>query len=228
MTKYDVHVATQGSEELQFERELLDMGFTKDKLVSRQVTFLKGVELSSCPLIGTHMTKKYETPSDIRDDMEKVKGLMEQYSQIGYVHGEVTSLDNTIISHEPFDIVRPWPVRKLDGQIDKENKKWDIHIALPRRNTPQELEETLEFDNSGLYHIDLNKIRNGEKQPFRVYTIQGINHPQEGRKLWQVMNDWFIDVNAPHVEMKQETYIDMFRVGDPKIVPPTVRNIEYL
>ncbi len=228
MTKYDVHVATQGSEDQKFEKELLDLGFSKDKLVSRQVTFLKGVPLSSCPLIGTHMTKKYEKPTQIREDMEKVKSFMENYQQVGYVHGEITSLDNTILSSEPFQVTRPWPVQKLDAQIDNQNKKWDLHIAVPKRKMPEELERTLNFDNSGLYHIELNKTREGEVQPFRIYTMQGISNPQEGRKLWQVLNNWFIDVNAPHVEMKQETYINMFRVGDPLIVPPTVREINYL
>ena len=174
MTKYDVHVATQGSEDQKFEKELLDLGFSKDKLVSRQVTFLKGVPLSSCPLIGTHMTKKYEKPTQIREDMEKVKSFMENYQQVGYVHGEITSLDNTILSSEPFQVTRPWPVQKLDAQIDNQNKKWDLHIAVPKRKMPEELERTLNFDNSGLYHIELNKTREGEVQPFRIYTMQGI------------------------------------------------------
>ncbi len=227
MTKYDVHVATQGSEDPSFEQELFKIGFSKDQLVSRQVTFLKGLPHSSCPLIGTHMTKKYDKPSGIEEDMLIVRNLMEDNNQLGYVHGEVTSLDNTIISQEPFKIVRPWPIERLDAQLGKENKKWDLHIALPVSKTPEALEEVLRYENSGLYHIELNKVREGEKQLFRVYTMQGIGNPQQGRILWQALNNWFIDVNAPWVEMKQETYINMYRVGNPLIVPPTVREVVY-
>ncbi len=227
--KFDMHVATEGSNErTPFVKALERMDFTHDLLIERHVTFLKNVPVSSCPLIGVHMTKKYAEPSSIEGDLECVQYLMTQHGQVGYAHAEVASKDITLIAQEPFQIARPWPLNRLEGEIRPENKKWDLHIAIPTDTMPQELEEILRYEYSGLYSIQLRKKRDGKEKIFTVYTMQGISSPEDGRRLHRVLRDWFEDVNAPHIEMKQETYIGMFRVGDPKIVPPTVSEVHYL
>ena len=222
MVEYDVHVATQETRDPMFEQELSRIGFTIDPLVEPRAMFPRG----GYPLLGTHMTKKYSDPNSIKTDMETARKLMEEWGQIGYIHGEVTSADLTILSKVNLDM-KPWPIQRFGSQPHTEDKKWDIHIAIPEYKLPPSLEEVLHHSNSGLYYISLLKNREGVERVFRAYTIQGINSPAEGRKLFEVLTHWFCDSRVPYAEMKQETYVGMFKVGSPRIIPPTIREIHY-
>jgi len=222
MVEFDLHVATQETRNLDFERELLLMGFTSDPLLEPRVMFPKG----EYPLLGTHMTKKYSHLDEVQRDMAIALERMKQWGQIGYLHGEATSADITLISKSSLSL-KPWPVEKFNAMPNAADKKWDIHIAIPEDNLPASLEDVLHHSNSGFYYIALQKNREGKDRVFRAYTIQGINSPTEGKRLFQVLSHWLIDSRAPYAEMKQETYIGMLRAGNPRIVPPTIKEVRY-
>ncbi len=232
--KIDLHVATQGSQNIELEQTLQALGLKPDAMIDRHVTFLGDVAISACPLIGLHMTKKYdelslaEARSTSSNDMMMVRQKLLESGDVGYAHLEVTlpGCDMTIKSQSPMRVLRPWPIAKFQPTFSLKNKKWDIHVAVPVDSMNSELEQTLH--SSGMYYIELLKIRDGVERKFRIYTIQGLSAPIEGRRLFNALCDWFNDVSAPYVEIKQETYIDMFRVGNPEIVPPTIETVEYL
>ncbi len=234
MMKIDLHVATQGSQNKELEQTLQSLGLNPDAMIDRHVTFLGDVAISACPLIGLHMTKKYdalslaEARSESAYDMAMVRQKLIESGDVGYAHLEVTlpGCDMTIKSQSPMRLTPPWPVAKFEPTFSAKNKKWDIHVAIPLDTLTAELEATL--CNSGMYYIELLKIRDGVECKFRIYTIQGLSTPTEGRQLFNALCDWFYDVSARHVEIKQETYIDMFRVGDPEIVPPTIESVAFL
>src|SRR5262249_51845231 len=100
------------------------------------------------------------------------------------------------------------------------------HIAIPLDQFPERLKQIL--GASGMYSIDLLKMRNGIERVFRVFTIQGISSPAEGQNLFASLHHWFSKSNVPHVEMKQETYVGMIRVGNPSIVPPTIECVDFI
>jgi len=244
MAEFDAHVATQDQNE-EFESALEEIGFTHDNLLSRRVSWFRGKELSACPLIGTHMTKKYVTREEVIYDVRKVRELLVRFNQKGYVHGEVVSKDITIrhdknttpaLLTEKFTIKTPWPFKNFNAQLQKDDKKWDIHIALPIHYIPTQLAQVLDYEKSGLYDILLNKERNVKiegisvqvRLPFRVYTMQGISLPSEGLKVHEALVTWFKSIKVPWVEVKMETYIGMHRVNNPEIVPPTVHEIKYV
>ena len=52
--------------------------------------------------------------------------------------------------------------------------------------------------------------------------------PTDGQLLFSVLRSWFRQSNAPYIEMKQETYVGMVRVGNPLIVPPTIEHVDYI
>lgn len=230
MVKFDVHVATQGSEDIELAAAFAELGFRRDALVDRHVTFDAGLPLSACPLIGLHMSKKYDEfdPQTARrmiaHDMALAERMLVESGQTGYAHSEITvdTRDVVISSTEPLAIDRPWPVGKFEPRPSAEPRKWDLHIAIPLNRLPAELADVLACDRSGLYHIDVRKTRHGVESVFRVFTIQGTSSAIEGQKLFDVVKEWFTAVHAPYVEMKQETLVKMVRVGDPMIVPPTI------
>jgi hypothetical protein len=232
--KVDLHVATQGAENSDLERVFVRLGLRPDELLQRHVTFLGDTPISACPLIGLHMTKKYDAlpfkqaRADWRMDMRAVREALLKSGETGYAHLEMTlpDCDATIKSNKPLSITRPWPIMKFKPVSSENNKQWDIHVAVPVDNLDHRLESVL--NESGMYFIELWKIRENQRRRFRIFTIQGLSSPIEGRRLFDAMCNWFQDVGAAHVEIKQETYIDMIRVGNPTIVPPTIQNVDYL
>lgn len=230
MRNFDVHVATEGQEDRRLKRMLERMYFTDDQLTERGVTFLpnEGAWASSCPLIGLHMTNKdYDNRSSVEGDVDFLQRLLIITDQVGYTHAEVIAKDTTIMNPQKyFDQRSEWPVQKFDAELGEANKKWDLHVTVPK-DAPPELHTVLSYENSGLYYIDLLKRRNGEEREFRVYTIQGRSHPKEGHQLYGILEQWFNENKAPHVEMKLEVTLDMVRVGNPRIVPPTISQVRY-
>ncbi|MBX9685306.1 MAG: hypothetical protein K2X27_01315 [Candidatus Obscuribacterales bacterium] len=232
--KIDLHVATEGSEDLSLENSLKKLGLTPDELVDRHVTFVDNVAVSACPLIGIHMTKKYddldadEAMAAGKADMIKIKSELESSGQIGYAHLELTlpEYDVTIKSGAGMCLTQAWPLKRFKPCFRADNKKWDIHIAIPVDSLTSELSKI--FYESGMYYIELMKIRAGVQQRFRIYTIQSISAANEGKAMFQALKKWFQDCSLPHVEMKFEIYVDMFRVGDPLIVPPTIDHVEFI
>ncbi len=229
--EYDVHIAAEGltREKTALETKLKEAGFKDDRLTSRQVTFLEGAALSCCPLIGVHMSKKgYSDVTEAREDMELLKTLLLESGLTGYAHSEYTRAehDMTITSSQPLRLTRPLPVQRLEGRLRQENKRWDMHIAIPKDRLPVELGDA--FKQMGFYHMDIMKTREDKDREFRVYTIQGISPMREGKLLYEEMRTFLSDVHTPHAEMKLEATVDMFRIGDPKIVPPTIDQVSFV
>lgn len=230
----DVHIAAEPANDAAVAAQLVELGFTHDNLVARHVSFYKGVPLSSCPLIGLHMTKKYvDEPAALARrsalaDMQAAVEILRNHDLVGYAHAETVpaGADLTIKSNHPFSPVTPWPVAPFEPVFSTANKLWDIHISLPVTQLVPALAATMEA--SGMYSIEVQKIRNGAAINFRVFTIQGVSSPREGRRLFEVLARWFEQANAPYIEMKQETYLGMERVGQPQIVPPTIDTVQYL
>jgi hypothetical protein len=228
---FDLHVATELTSSNNLARALEALGLHHDQLVGRKVNFYNNVMVSACPLIGLHMSKKYDNLPNSQIgcqmslDMQEIERLLKQYGETGYAHTEVTpaGFDQTIRSQAPFRSMIPWPVAKFSPTFSGKNKKWDIHVAIPLDHLPNELETVLEA--SGMYSIDLVKKREGLEKVFRVYTIQSTSSPCTGQALYAVLVDWFQAIKAPYIEIKQETYVQMFRVGDPLIVPPTIEQV---
>lgn len=235
MIKFDTHVATQGHPDPRLEAEFAALGFKPDPLIERHVTFDEGIAMSACPLIGSHLTKKYDeleigqAKRAVREDLATAGHLLERHGAVGYAHSEITvpARDVTIRSEGPLHISRPWPIERFDARPSERDKKWDIHIAIPHASLEPALAEALDIERTGLYYIDLMKRRDGREQPFRIFTIQGTCPVAEGQKLFDTMVAWFREIGAPHVEVKQETYLGMVRVGKAEIVPPTISEVRY-
>jgi len=223
MPKYDAHVAAEGATNATLKNALEELGFSDDGLLSRHVTWRDGTPMSSCPLIGIHMSKKYEQKDGIGSDLQKARKLFESHGQTGYGHSEIQLEDVTLKSEGIMRHSHPsfWP---LQPQPSAENKKWDVHIAIPKSNMHDQLDELLQF--YGFDWIDLKK-KHRDNQLFRIYSAQGISHPKIGHKLYSATLSWLQDMNVPQADCKLEVYIEMFRVGNTKIVPPVVNQIEY-
>jgi len=232
--KFDLHVATEPCEDESLERTLMDLGLKHDRLVEQHVNFYGNIAVSACPLIGLHMSKKYdqnqpsEILSQIRKEIEQIEALLRKHGVIGYAHAEGThpECDLVLTSKEEFNHCVSWPVARFQPTFSGKDKKWDIHIAIPIDNLPVQLATILE--QSGMYSIELLKARNGAGRVFRIYTIQGISSPVEGMLLFDGLVNWFRAAHAPHIEIKMETYIAMVRVGEPTIVPPTIDHVKFL
>lgn len=231
ISKYDVHVATEGLTPNMdnLMQALEEIGFKDDGITGRPVTYAPEDGWGGmCPIFGVHASKKeYADINEVKDDMNLLKDLIPKFKQDGYAHAEYIDRDVTIKSTNAFHIIRPFPVEKFTGHVYNENKNWDMHIAMPIDTLPSELETIMSEPNSGMYFIELPKIRECKERLFRVYTIQGTSAPQDGQQLFTVLERWYTDVNAPHVEMKMEVTFDMFRIGNPRVVPPTVSEVRY-
>lgn len=238
MPEFDLHVATEPMQSPVLEQQLLSLGLKHDSLLDRHVDFHGNVAISACPLIGLHMTKKYpglpaqSAKAALSADLQEVNQLLLNHQAIGYAHGEVThdGYDTTIAKaiggQSPLEVsISEWPVCRFQPTRTSEDKKWDLHIAVPISVLTEDLKSVLA--ESGMYSIDLKKVRNGRPEVFRIYTIQGTSSPADGMKLFQVLKYWLEAHSLAGVEMKQETYIGMIRVGDPLIVPPTVNTVEF-
>ncbi len=234
MPKFDLHVATEPMVSTSVETALLALGLYHDELLERHVNFHGNVAFSACPLIGLHMTKKYddlsaaEAPVQLANDLEAVRILLEKHGAIGYAHGEVTNdnCDVTIIGEGICSELPLWPVKKFEPAHSILNKKWDIHVAIPTDALTDNITRVMEA--SGMYSIDLAKTRSGQRKIFRIYTIQGVSSPVDGARLFRVLSTWFRQAGIARVEIKQETYTGMVRVGETAIVPPTINRVEFI
>lgn len=225
MVKYDAHVGVEGSKNLSLEKELEKLGFLDDGLISRRVTWIKDKPVSSCPLIGIHMSKKYETKESINRDLKTAEELLKQYRAIGYGHSEAIVYDRSIVTDGPLDLKVAPVFNKLNPEPSLENKKWDIHVSIPKNRLDERLDDLLQ--EYGFDWIDLKK-KHRNNQEFRVYSIQGISKVNNGKVLYLSVTQWLEDMKVPKADCKLESYIDMFRVGETSIVPPVVNEIEYL
>ena len=222
--KYDAHIGVEGVKNPRVHARLLELGFHDDGLEGSRITWVKGTPITSCPLIGIHMSKKYESKEVIPQDIQAMKGLLIRYHQTGYGHSEAIMQDQQVLSELPLDLTIEPPFFPLQPHSSPYNKKWDMHISIPKRKLNKDLDALLE--EYGFDWIELRK-KHKANELYRVFSGQGVNPPSEGRKLYDHTVEWLRKINVPQADCKLEVYIDMFRVGEPKIVPPVIESIKY-
>jgi len=220
-SKFDTHVAAEGTNQ-ELHDTLLNFGFQDDGLVGRYVKVVNGVAVSSCPFIGIHMSKKEETAKDSLSDLNKTRELMERYKMVGYGHSEVTLAREMISSDDSLDTsIKPrfLPLQPSSSHI---NKEWDVHITIPKDSLDERLKEAMQ-----MYGFDWIDLRKTDGRLYRVYSAQGTCSLDTGRKLYACVLDWIRSVNAPSAKCKLEKYVDMYRTGNPEIVPPVVDKVTF-
>lgn len=227
MARYDVHVATEGAESPDFRADMESRGFVDDRLLRRTLDYPPFVrEGVPPPVIGLHMSKRGDFGlQDVKREMAEMKDLIHRYEQVGYVHAEVAVARTAFEAEGPYRHAE-WPLERLEPRFRAEEKKWDLHLAVALDSLPPALQDILQYEVSGFDCLDRIKVRDGVDRPTRIYTVQGVCNPRDGRYLFDVLTDWFRNAHNP-VKLKLEATIDMFRVGDPAIVPPTVDSIQY-
>ncbi len=225
MAKYDAHLGVEGIKIIPLEEEIEKFGFSDDGLINRRVTWIKDKPASSCPLIGIHMSKKYQTKENINEDLRILENLLYKYKVVGYGHSEVIVYDKSLSSQDKLDLGITPLFRKLNPEPSLENKKWDIHVSISKSRLDNGLDDLLQ--EYGFDWIDLKK-KHRNNQEFRVYSIQGTSKINKGKILYLSVVNWLEDMKVPQADCKLESYIDMFRVGDTSIVPPVANEIEYL
>lgn len=221
-TTYDTHVACQGIN-ASLHDTLLDLGFQDDGLVGRYVSMVDGVSVSSCPLIGIHMSKKTNARDQSLHTLDQTRNLLEHYKMVGYGHSEVTLSREILSGNEHIDATVEPNFLPLQLSTSDVNKKWDVHIAIPHTNLNEELRQVME--KYGFDWIDLQK-KDGNVN--RVYSAQGICSLDVGKRLYAEVVDWLRDMNVPSAKIKLERYVGMYRIGNPEIVPPVVDKVVFL
>lgn len=221
VAEFDIHVAGQGINEL-LHNALVNIGFQDDGLVGRHVSVVDGVPVSSCPLIGIHMSKKADSRTQSLDDLNETKRLMEEYQMRGYGHSEVTLTREVISSDNPlYPHVKP-AFFPLEPSPSKVNKIWDIHIAIPQDRLDNRLKEVMLG-----YGFDWINLSKPNKSPYRVYSVQGTCSLDSGRRLYTSVVDWLRNMHVPFARCKLERYVEMYRTGESEIVPPVVNNVRF-
>ena len=129
------------------------------------------------------------------------------------------------MSEGPLDLNVTPIFNKLNPKPSLENKKWDIHVTIPKNQLEDRLNHL--FEEYGFDWIDLKK-KHKNNRAFRVYSIQGICPINIGKKLYSSVIEWLENMKVPQADCKIESYIDMFRVGNPSIVPPVIEEVEYV
>lgn len=223
-TRFDVHVAAQGKNNALHE-VLLEKGFHDDGLMGRYTSVSEGIPTSSCPFIGIHMSKHMGSREKAIVDLEETKRLMELHGMVGYGHAEVTLARETITSSDSLDVyVRPafLPLKPTPSFIEK---KWDVHVRIPSFGEGDDTAITDRMQYYGLDWITLRKPMHGD---CRVYSAQGICSLDIGKKLYESVVDWMRKMRVQRADCKLEQYVEMYRAGNPEIVPPIVRAVEFM
>ncbi len=221
-TKFDTHVAAQGIN-ASLHNALLDLGFKDDGLVGRYISVIDGVPVSSCPLIGIHMSKKANSRNQSLAYLDQTRQLLEKYEMIGYGHSEVTLARDNISSEDGLNLEAKPSFLPLHPSPSQTDKKWDVHITIPYQKLDERLKEVMQ--QYGFDWIDLNKT---SKSTYRVYSAQGICSLDLGKRLYTGVVDWLKNMNVPSAKCKLEKYVNMYRIGNPEIVPPVIDKVIFV
>lgn len=222
-TRFDTHVATQGKNDA-LRTVLLELGFHDDGLIGRYISVNDEIPTSSCPLIGIHMSKHMDSREKAVADLEETRKLMESHGVVGYGHAEVTLARDTITSNDALDAYAEPAFFPLKPTLSSTEKKWDVHITIPRF---EERDNTAINDLMQRYGLDWIDLRKPIRGDCRVYSAQGICSLDTGKKLYEAVVDWLQRMHIQQVDCKLEQYVDMYRVGNPEIVPPIVNTVEF-
>lgn len=228
--EFEIHFAAEaGSVSSYFMAKLSKAGFRDDALVEAGVRFppICVPAVSSCPLIGAHVT--WDT-FDRREYLTKLAKFREIMSQpeasacIGYAHAEVTRSDEDVYFYRcEFDHAARFPVAPLYAVVKPRPKTWDIHVSARLATLHPDLEEVLR--HGGLYSIDLRK---GSRGVFRVFTTQGVWSPAEGRQLFASIVDYLQKAGGFEGTAKFEQTVFFETYGQTALVPPTIDRVQYV
>ncbi len=223
--KYDMHIATEAGDSASLKKSLAELGFKDDNLATRELKYdLETAKYyTSCPLIDVHASKKVADPNELQKLEVKVDQLMEQTDSTGYWHSEKIWADAHIETKVPFTL-RSLPFERLLSRPRNEEKVWDIHVAFLEDLMPIGLSEALV--ESGIYYMArMKKLPEGGEGKFAVYTVQGINPLDEGKRFYRELCQWLMSIGAPPCDIKLEETTKMKLYNSPKAVPPTVDHI---
>ncbi len=225
--EYDIHIATEAGDSELVGMRLNELGFTDDNLAERGLIFdpETAQHYATCPLIVVHASRKTQDYAALRGLEAKVHQIMVESGATGYWHSECTLQDARIESSQPFSL-KPLPFSRLLSRPRDTEKVWDIHLAIQESQLPRGLRDVL-IEN-GIYYLSRWK-KGAEETPqkFAVFTVQGINHIQEGRRFYAVLGDWLVSVGAPLATMKLELTTAMRLYNAPSAVPPTIEAISW-
>lgn len=228
VTEFEIHVAAEaGHVPEEFAQALEREGFRDDRLLELGIRLPSedSPEGSSCPLIGLHVTWDTYDLDSYRAKRRMLDGLLRQYrdSCTGYMHAEVIrpEWDQDIKFHEFDEFVR-LPIRRLDAAVRPQAKLWDIHVSADVACLDPRLQERLR--EVGFYSIELAK--QGQERS-RVFTIQGVNHYRDGKRLFHAMWTYLRAAGGMRGSIKYEQTVKFEAFGSVRIVPPTIEAIEF-
>lgn len=222
-----MHIATEAGNSDALRAALTQLGFKDDNLAARGLIFdpETAQHYTSCPLIDVHASIKIGTHEETLRLEDEIDELMKQNGVTGYWHSEFVEADEHI---EPLTklSIKPLPFSRLSSRPRNEKKKWDIHLSFQEDLLLQEFKEML--ISHGLYY--LARIKNipqlGEKR-FAVFTVQGVNRANEGRRFYSELCTWLREIGAPSCDIKLEITTGMELYNFPRAIPPTVSEIPW-
>ncbi len=226
--EYDIHLATEAGDSEYVEARLKELGFTDDNLAERGLIFdpETAQHYTTCPLIVVHVSKKTQDYTTLRHLESDVDRVMVESGATGYWHSECTLEDIRLESRQSF-LLKSLPFARLTSRPRDTKKVWDIHLAIQEGHLPQALKDVL-IEN-GIYYLSRWKRgASGTRERFAVFTVQGINHIQEGRRFYAELSNWLIAIGAPPSTMKLELTTAMQLYNSPSAVPPTIETVSWL
>lgn len=227
---YDIHVATDEGlgDRYQLQQLLDSLGFTDDNLVHRGIVTDQRTaqQYTNCPLIDIHVSRKVENITELKALEESVHGAMEATQVSGYWHSEYVDFDLSIYASRAVNKPSSFFCDPLELQRDRtKHKKWDIHVCFSAVDLPQSLHTTM--IEQGLYYISRRKMRQGKWHEYSIFTLQGVNHPREGRRFCKEMIFWLGKAGAPTFDIKLEFTTRMEKYRNPRAHPPTIDCIKW-
>jgi hypothetical protein len=197
MKLYDIHVATDvvadraGRDAL--HARLVAAGFRDDELKENGLTFDEQTAAlyATCPLIDIHMSKKVANRAECLSLEAQIHDLMTAAAPPGYWHSECVpeGYDRKIRRLMPVWNPQPWFCRKLRLNLDlTRHKIWDLHLAMKEDEVPEGMKKHL-IDH-GIYFLSRWKTREGRREAWAVFTVQGTSGAHEGFQFFDEIVRW--------------------------------------
>ncbi|MEZ4104476.1 MAG: hypothetical protein R3B60_04300 [Candidatus Paceibacterota bacterium] len=223
---YDMHVATENDDGSVVGTALKKIGFVDDNLVDRRIIMNEDTQrfYTACPLIAVHVSKKVDDIIELRRLESLVDGIMLETNSVGYWHSECILSDVHITPSRIFKL-KYFPFQKLRSKLNEENKVWDIHISVPRNSISDEIVDF--FVENGIYFLARKKSTVNGLEEHAVFTVQGINGIEEGKRLFNSLCDWVRETNFPSCDIKLELTTGMKKYNSPLNIPPTISFIDW-
>ncbi len=226
--EYDMHIATEDGDSETVKRDLDTLGFKDDNLADRKLIFDPETEkhYTTCPAIVVHASKKVENHPELRELEIEVDKIMQETNSTGYWHSELVWRDKPIESQSAFAL-KPLPFARLLSRPRGKEKVWDIHLAIREKLIPKGFSDVL-IQNGVYYLARWKKVPDGSQERFAVFTVQGVNSFNEGKRFYSELCEWLEAVDAPPCDIKIELTTAMKLYNSPRAVPPTIDQIVWV